>query len=337
MISIIVPVYNAEKYLNRCIDSLLGQTYNDIEVIVVNDGSTDGSKAIIDNYSKKDPRIIAIHKENSGVADARNAGIDAAHGEYIGFIDADDFAEPDMYEKLLKAIIAYNAQMSCCGYYQEFSDYHYEIKPEAKIVLQGAKEIYERYLRQDVRNGIFDGNWNKLIKKSVLEGTTPTNSIRYKKIKYCEDIDFQFRAMGNCDTVVCIPDLLYHYMDNEYSATHKPISKDKASVLEVADNILAHILVKHPEIYEQAYAFHLTWYLSLLQEIYDHERNEDSVRFKKKVARKLKDNYRFYAGNTYSKRLDQYYLRAIRWNMVGLARALRSFVRGIRPSKDRIQ
>ena len=100
-ISVIVPVYNTEKFLNNCIESILNQTHKNLEVIIIDDGSTDNSPAICDEYAKKDSRVKVIHKENGGVSSARNAGLDIASGEYIGFIDGDDVIEPDMYHFLL--------------------------------------------------------------------------------------------------------------------------------------------------------------------------------------------------------------------------------------------
>lgn len=100
-ISVIVPVYNAEKYLDRCVESIVAQTYKNLEIILVDDGSTDNSPAICDAWAKKDSRIRVIHKKNGGVSSARNAGLDACTGDYIGFADADDWMEPDMYEVLI--------------------------------------------------------------------------------------------------------------------------------------------------------------------------------------------------------------------------------------------
>ena len=103
LISVIVPVYNVKPYIAKCLDSIMRQTYTNIEIIVVDHGSTDGSEHICDEYANKDQRIIVIHQKNGGLAAARNTGIDAAHGEYLGFVDSDDFIEPFMYEKLLTA------------------------------------------------------------------------------------------------------------------------------------------------------------------------------------------------------------------------------------------
>ena len=115
-----MPCYNIREYLPRCIESILAQTYKNLEIILISDGSTDGTDEIIREYAKKDSRIIPIFKENSGVSDTRNRGLDIATGDYIGFVDGDDYIEPEMYETLLKNAIENNADISHCGYQMVF-------------------------------------------------------------------------------------------------------------------------------------------------------------------------------------------------------------------------
>lgn len=118
LISIIVPVYNVEKYLKECIDSVISQTYKNLEIILVDDGSTDKSGEICDEYSKKDSRIKVIHKENGGLSDARNVALDIAKGEYIGFVDSDDYVEKDMFETLYKLAEEHNTEISSISFYK---------------------------------------------------------------------------------------------------------------------------------------------------------------------------------------------------------------------------
>ena len=113
LISVIVPVYNVEKYLGKCVDSILAQTYENLEIILVEDGTKDNSGAICDAYAAKDSRIRVIHKENGGLSSARNAGMDIARGEYFGFVDSDDWIEPKMYETLLNLAEKYHADLVC--------------------------------------------------------------------------------------------------------------------------------------------------------------------------------------------------------------------------------
>ena len=121
-ISIIVPVYNVEKYLEKCIKSILNQTFTDFELILVNDGSTDKSGVICDNYKNIDDRIIVIHKKNEGLSSARNSGLDIAKGRYIGFVDSDDYINNDMYHKLYEALIKNNSDISICKFVKVYDD-----------------------------------------------------------------------------------------------------------------------------------------------------------------------------------------------------------------------
>ena len=117
LISIIVPVYNMEKYLARCVDSIIAQTYDKIEIILVDDGSTDNSSSMCDHYARKDERIKVVHKLNGGLSDARNAGFAVATGSYIGYVDSDDWIEPDMYEKMYYACVENDAELAVCRYF----------------------------------------------------------------------------------------------------------------------------------------------------------------------------------------------------------------------------
>lgn len=119
LISVIVPIYRVERYLSKCVESILNQTYRHLEIILVDDGSPDGSGAICDEFAEKDSRIRVIHKENGGLSDARNAGIQVAGGEYLAFVDGDDWIEPDMYEAMLGLTEKYGAKLVCAGRYDE--------------------------------------------------------------------------------------------------------------------------------------------------------------------------------------------------------------------------
>ena len=122
LVSVIIPAYNIEDYIGRCLDSIISQTYKNLEIIVVDDGSRDYTGEILDNYAKKDRRIKVIHKENGGVSSARNKGIEAAEGDYIGFIDGDDLIEPGMYKTLVDLLEEENADIAHCGYQMVFPD-----------------------------------------------------------------------------------------------------------------------------------------------------------------------------------------------------------------------
>ena len=329
LISVIVPIYNAEKYLHRCLDSIVNQTYKNLQIILIDDGSEDESSKICDEYKEIDNRIIVIHKENSGVSDSRNIGLDKSEGEYIGFVDADDYIEPSMYEKLYKSIIQYNADICCCGYTQEFDKYFYEKNTERIVSYDSCADILDAYLRQDKYSGIGDGNWNKLFTRRIIE------NIRYSKYANGEDVLFQFNCFITCKKLVCIPDLLYHYVCNDESASNGKFTESKASILDVADTAIEVVKREHTEVIDQAYAFQLTWYISLLQKICDGKKNKNSIKCRKRIRNQLKKELGNYYRNIYSKRLDQYYLMSELIGVTGFAIIIRKIIRKIKPSTDK--
>lgn len=328
LITVIVPVYNAEKYLTRCIKSILLQTYKNIQLILINDGSTDNSLRIIEEYAANDNRIVVIDKENAGVSDSRNRGLDIAEGEYIGFVDADDYIEPNMYELMHYEISSSNASICCCGYRQEYTGYRYDIAINEKIIISGEENVISRYLRQDIRNGIFDGNWNKLFRRDCI------GNIRYKNIKHGEDILFQYNTFKKCSEMICLPDLLYHYVNNDNSATNSVFNNNKLSIVDVAWEIKNDAISNYPGLIEQAYAFNLTWNIALLQDYYRNESHLRSCEFTKVIRREFIKNSGLYINNRYSKRLDQYYLRAHIVGLMRLAMLVRLIIREIKPSRD---
>ena len=164
-ISVIIPVYKVEEYLPKCLDSVINQTYKNIEIILVNDGSPDKSGVICDMYAGMDNRITVIHKQNEGVAKARNDALDIAKGDYIGFVDSDDWIEPDMFEFLMNNLIKYDADISMCGetVYENGKIISSKSNGSVSILDQdGAKKL-------TVKGGSMGLIWNKIYKKSILE------------------------------------------------------------------------------------------------------------------------------------------------------------------------
>ncbi|MEA4969580.1 MAG: glycosyltransferase [Candidatus Pelethousia sp.] len=215
LISIIVPVYKVEDYLHRCIDSILSQTYENIEVILVDDGSPDGCGAICDAYAAQDSRIRVIHKTNGGLSSARNAGIDIAKGDYIGFIDSDDFIAPEMYERLYAAIKAAGAEMAICNYTW--------VKDDGSIY---EKDLLAGKIATCVlnRNNAFEAlcqpcgvtyvtACNKLYKSEVL------TAVRFPDGKVHEDEFTSHHFFGHCEKIACISDALYFYVQRAGSIT----------------------------------------------------------------------------------------------------------------------
>lgn len=219
LISIIVPAYNIAEYLPRCLDSILKQTYKNLEIIVISDGSTDGTNQVIEKYAAQDDRIIPVFKENTGVSDTRNRGLDIAKGEYIGFVDGDDFIEPEMYERLLKNAIEYDADISHCGYQMVFPSkvvYYYNTKE--KSIHHTREGIIEIISGKKIEPGI----WNKLYKKKVIK------DIRLdKSIKINEDMLFNFLVFSNAEKSIFEDIPYYHYILRNNSAATSNYSDHK--------------------------------------------------------------------------------------------------------------
>lgn len=201
-ISIIVPAYNEEKYIARCLDSILNQTFTDFEVICVDDGSTDNTFNILTEYSKKDSRIIPLKNTGKGVSSARNFGIENSKGEYLGFVDSDDFIQPQMYEFLYKAICENNCDMSICdskrtgNIFSEYFNY-------------SAKEITCSELLQENKIDSFLCIWTKLVKKDIIK-----EKIKFENYKIGEDTLFCSNLWINSKTVSFINLPLYIYFVN---------------------------------------------------------------------------------------------------------------------------
>ena len=208
-VSIIIPVYKVEKYLRKCIDSVLGQTFGGIQVILVDDGSPDNCGNICDEYSRSDSRVYVIHKENGGLSDARNAGMKYAEGKYILFVDSDDYIERDMIEYMYRRIINSGADMSTCGICEVYSDRVERQKVEPDFVCSG-EEAFCYILRGHTIRGEV---WNKLIRKSCLEG------IGFPKGRLYEDIYFTADLMPRIKKVAVGTEPKYYYLHRSDSIT----------------------------------------------------------------------------------------------------------------------
>lgn len=165
-ISIIVPVYKVEKYLRKCVDSILAQTFTDFEVILVDDGSPDNSGKICDEYAEKDNRVRVIHKENGGLSSARNAGIDVARGKYLGFVDSDDYIDEDMYEILYENLKIHDADISSVELIPFYGDRYKKANKEKKVIILNKKEAIKSVLEG---TQFYAYAWNKLYRKELFK------------------------------------------------------------------------------------------------------------------------------------------------------------------------
>lgn len=220
MISIIVPVYNVEPYLRQCLDSILCQTERNIEVICVDDGSTDASARILDAYAAADSRVQVIHKENSGLVSARKVGLKAAIGEYIGYVDSDDWIEPDMYERLLTALIREGADVSMCGRFEDTGERCREVRHGFAAATYDKRALTEKIYPGMIVNGaffewgIFPGMTDKLFKRECLE---PFQMAVDERITMGEDAVCTYPALLHVKCICILDECLYHYRQNPSS------------------------------------------------------------------------------------------------------------------------
>ena len=226
-ISVIVPVYNVEPYLRRCIKSLINQTHKNIEIILVDDESPDNCGAICDNFAKEDDRIVVVHKKNGGLCSARNAGLDIATGDFIGFVDSDDWVEDDMFEYLLEHILSYNADVSCCSWYNV--NYGKKPRPATKnqdVKIYNKDEAIENIVCSWTIRTLF---WNKLFKRSMFDNFTFPNGVIY------EGTNSMHKLLQSMDTLVYAPSHKYYYRKHNASIVHT------ATVSNQAQCTLSHI------------------------------------------------------------------------------------------------
>jgi len=216
-ISIIIPVYNVESFLRKCIDSILKQTYVNFECILIDDGSTDNCPVICDEYATKDPRVIVIHQKNSGVSSARNAGLSIARGEWIGFVDSDDWCDSDMFDFLLENGKKHEADISMCGYrmVSEAGDKIVSTSEKHPFLIMNSRKSTKQLLLNRFIKGY---SWNKLFRRRLF--FCENEMLHYDEtIKYSEDDLMCFYLFKRADKIVYFPQPYYNYRKRNDSAS----------------------------------------------------------------------------------------------------------------------
>jgi glycosyltransferase involved in cell wall biosynthesis len=220
-ISVIIPIYNNREYLNQCLTSVKNQTHVDLEIICIDDGSTDGAQDIVDEYASCDERFIVIHEDNQGESHARNVGLDMATGDYIAFVDCDDWIEPDMYEILLSAVKKTSAQMSVASWFKDNaqnSEPIQNIKPVKEGIFHRDDLMRYIYIRDVYKS--FAYMWDKLYKKELLKRPDGT-LIRFdESMPLGGDVLFLSEITLNTQSAVYTDKCLYHYRQQEVSGCH---------------------------------------------------------------------------------------------------------------------
>ena len=239
LISIIIPVYKVEKYLEKCIKSVLNQTYSNLQIILVDDGSPDKCGEICDDYSKIDERIEVIHKKNGGLSDARNVGLKVARGEYIGFVDSDDYVSKDMFQKLYNTLISTNADVSICNFYTVVAGKNIMKNLDNGIEIYSKLEILKEIL---LDKKIQSYAWNKLYKKELFK------DIEYPVGKKYEDIGTTFYLLEKCDKIVVTGSPEYYYLTREDSIVNNNTKETVMDYIELICDRYDYINKKYKEL-----------------------------------------------------------------------------------------
>ena len=243
LISIIVPAYKVEKYIRRCLDSLVNQTYQNLQIILIDDGSPDQSGQICDEYASKDPRITVIHQKNGGLSDARNKGLDLASGDYIGFVDSDDWVHTEMYQQLMEAVLEHHVDIAICGhYYATRSEVYQPYKRSGLEIYDTRQALLELIKDETFRNFM----WNKIYKKDLFEG------VRFPKGQVMEDMAVAYRLFLKAERIALLDRPLYYYaVDNPGSISSNLTLKFLYDHILFLDQRLQDLKVDYPEILER--------------------------------------------------------------------------------------
>ena len=216
-ISVVIPVYNVAAYLPACMDSVLTQSYHDLEIILIDDGSTDGSGAICDAYAAKDNRVHVIHQKNGGAANAKNAGLRAATGYYLAFLDSDDYLEDGAYEFMVTTLETYRADVIQCAYRDVFTD-----RQEDRFVLSVFSEYeVKEYLKRYMIDWTCGLLWDKLYKRELFNG------VFFEEGHIIDDEFFTYQGIMNAEKVVYAPHVVYNYRKRKSSVMRSPQSAQR--------------------------------------------------------------------------------------------------------------
>lgn len=244
LISIIIPIFNTAQYLEESLDSVINQTYINLEIIIIDDGSTDGSAKICDNYGERDSRIIIIHQKNKGLSAARNAGLDVMTGEMVAFLDADDAYHPDYISAMVIAMIKEKADIVICKYSVKKATPKMKFGDKDKPMPQSEHGVYSRNsaLRYLIDTKDYAA-WNKLYKRELW------SEIRYPVGRVYEDIETTCRIIECCERIYIINKILYLKRKNSDSITHTHTKKNEFDNVLAYTNLVSFVAAKTPDIF----------------------------------------------------------------------------------------
>lgn len=292
LISIIVPVYNVEKYLEKCVDSIINQTYKNLEIILVDDGATDSSGKLCDELAKIDNRIKVYHKENGGLSDARNYGVEKSTGEYIGFVDSDDYIDAEMYEKLYEAIKKENVDVVECNLKIIYPD-RVELFTEQKYYNVYTKQEYlEEYLKIEK---IFGSACVRLIKSDIAK------KLKFPVGKLYEDTYYAYDLIEKVDRYVIMNNPYYNYLMRENSITNTKFNPRIFDLIEIVEKFRKTTYENYPGLKEAADCRKMYAYFSVLNSILLEENYRDNEYYSE-ILSYFKRNYISLLKNKYINR-----------------------------------
>lgn len=310
LISVIVPVYKVEAYLPRCVDSILAQTYPNLEIFLVDDGSPDGCGKLCDDYARMDSRIRVIHKHNGGLSSARNAAIDVASGDYLSFVDSDDWIEPEMYEKMVSAAQKYNVKLVCAGRYDVDDATLQRTKglcPEREEVVSGQELVRRIFLWDHLDSAA----WDKLYDRRLFDG------IRYPDGRVVEDVPTTYRLALRAGETALLAQPFYNYRHRENSITTAKITEKSFHGFQHAGMVYADIRSNLPELEKYARYF-LTISAKYLVRLMDNADAFSRDRFYEEywaARNELRDNLWFVCTSQLFSRRDKLEITLLAWGL----------------------
>lgn len=260
LISVIVPVYNVSQYLRKCLDSILRQTYKNIEIILVDDGSTDDSGEICDKYAENDARIRVVHKENGGLSSARNAGIDIMQGDFVTFVDSDDWINCRMIDRMYGILLEYNADISCVSFHKVFEndEKKYAASANGKVIVYTGTEAVERIM---YKRSIATSAWGKLYNRQDF------NNIRYPAGMIFEDLATTYKIFYGKKRIAYCNERLYYYFQRKDSIMSRKFSRKRFDRLVIGQEMMEWAKKNEPSLQKAAVSRYFTANMQLLREM----------------------------------------------------------------------
>lgn len=306
-ISVIIPIYNTASYLEKCLNSICCQTYQNLEIICVDDGSTDGSEKIVDAFSQKDSRIIAIHKPNGGESSARNVGLRLCTGDYITFVDCDDWLEPTMYEKMAHAMTAKELDLAACGIFWESDWESHPVQNDYPVSTDvfGRKELFQYAYIRDRYRGVTSWIWCKLFKREILYENG--EMIEFDEtLRFGGDNAFFIHAAVNVRRAYYFENTFYHYYQRSSSTSHTKDLEILTDILTTYQSMIDFLEERNieREIVPWLQRFKVYWASNIAEQAYE-QGNAAMLQKCQSVMREYEEAY-VETNKEYPQRLERY-------------------------------